>query len=681
MKAHSSLITLFIILNSASPVLAAPTITVQPRDQLALPGQRITLTTAASGIAPLTFQWQREGAALAGRTTTSLLFTNIQVGDAGNYSVVATDASGSATSRVAAVAVLGPVALDPKLSTNMMLGQDPPQLVGAFRNQKEPHIARSFTDPNLLLVAVHDGWYNEGGAISCSYAASTNGGLDWTRQRVPGITTNTGGTAPRGGDIVAAIDLAGDFFLSTLTVSTPPNVRGLDQLISRSTNRGASFGAPTVMFASTATVGSDKNWIAANTFAAAPHPNRLAVAFSKVTSIEQAFCAISDDSGTTWSTPIAIGPSDSGQCQPFFLPDGALAVIYWHWLTTSLSGPSRIELALSPDGGEHFNAPLPVQSLSVVHQDPIALNAGWNPSAASDRQAGVMYVAYEGFVSNVPRILFTRSRDRGLSWSAPMAVNDTPGGKSVFCPALAVSPDGQHVTVAFYDKRHQTTNSAENYVDFYLAESFDAGETWQPNLRLSEVSTDLRLLPLVFDLWRNIGEYFGNVPALNFNVPGVAVWIDTRNGNSDPYAVRITRTRGTSFETWRKLRWGTNDLANPAISGENADLEADGIPNLAEYACALEPMHVDAGPLKIAQNNSDPNSTVIASYERLAVLSDIQFRWESSTNLIYWSAIAPIQEQVSLGRDPSIQRVEVTFTAGEQMRFLRLGIVRLTTTQ
>ena len=94
------------------------------------------------------------------------------------------------------------------------------------------------------------------------------------------------------------------------------------------------------------------------------------------------------------------------------------------------------------------------------------------------------------------------------------------------------------------------------------------------------------------------------MPALNFDAPGAAVWIDTRTGNLDPYAVRISRTRGTTFAAWQKLRFSTNDLANAAISGENADPDHDGIPNLAEYAFGLEPKQTNSSPIQVNVSNS-----------------------------------------------------------------------------
>ena len=68
-----------------------------------------------------------------------------------------------------------------------------------------------------------------------------------------------------------------------------------------------------------------------------------------------------------------------------------------------------------------------------------------------------------------------------------------------------------------------------------------------------------------------LADYQGIVPALSFDTPGVAIWTDTRIGSRDLFIVRVSRTRGTTCETWRRLRFSTNDLVNLIISGEEID--------------------------------------------------------------------------------------------------------------
>lgn len=82
-----------------------PIITVQPRNQLGYWGSDITLSAAARGASPMGYQWLHNGSPVAGGSDGSLVLTNVQVDDAGTYSVVITNAYGGATSSNALVTV------------------------------------------------------------------------------------------------------------------------------------------------------------------------------------------------------------------------------------------------------------------------------------------------------------------------------------------------------------------------------------------------------------------------------------------------------------------------------------------------------------------------------------------------------------------------------------------------
>src|SRR5215469_13338362 len=51
---------------SSSTAASAPTITTQPTNQTVTAGQTATFTAAASGTAPLSYQWQKNGANISG---------------------------------------------------------------------------------------------------------------------------------------------------------------------------------------------------------------------------------------------------------------------------------------------------------------------------------------------------------------------------------------------------------------------------------------------------------------------------------------------------------------------------------------------------------------------------------------------------------------------------------------
>jgi pectate lyase/pectin methylesterase-like acyl-CoA thioesterase len=88
-----------------------PVITTQPVSQTVSAGANVTFTVGADGATPLSYQWLKNGAAMAGATAASLTLTNVQAADAGAYRVVVSNAAGSATSATAVLTVeTGPVA-------------------------------------------------------------------------------------------------------------------------------------------------------------------------------------------------------------------------------------------------------------------------------------------------------------------------------------------------------------------------------------------------------------------------------------------------------------------------------------------------------------------------------------------------------------------------------------------
>ncbi len=87
----------------------APAISTQPQNQTTVAGNAANYSVNASGTAPLRFQWLFNGDSLAGETNTTLQLTNIQLAQAGLYSVVVFNGAGSAVSVSATQRVLSPV--------------------------------------------------------------------------------------------------------------------------------------------------------------------------------------------------------------------------------------------------------------------------------------------------------------------------------------------------------------------------------------------------------------------------------------------------------------------------------------------------------------------------------------------------------------------------------------------
>jgi hypothetical protein len=99
---------------TVAAVAVAPTISSQPVAQSVAAGQNVFFTVTASGTAPLTYQWRRNGTALPGATSATWSIASAQVSDAADYSVVVTNSVGSVTSASATLTVL-PAPLPPTL--------------------------------------------------------------------------------------------------------------------------------------------------------------------------------------------------------------------------------------------------------------------------------------------------------------------------------------------------------------------------------------------------------------------------------------------------------------------------------------------------------------------------------------------------------------------------------------
>ncbi|MBW8863530.1 MAG: immunoglobulin domain-containing protein [Verrucomicrobia bacterium] len=69
-------------------------------------GSNMTFSATAYGTAPMPFQWQHNGTNIAGGTTNSYTLANITADNAGSYTLVVSDFTGSATSSVATLTVI-----------------------------------------------------------------------------------------------------------------------------------------------------------------------------------------------------------------------------------------------------------------------------------------------------------------------------------------------------------------------------------------------------------------------------------------------------------------------------------------------------------------------------------------------------------------------------------------------
>jgi hypothetical protein len=489
------------------------------------------------------------------------------------------------------------VALDFRVSPNIRLGDDPGELPQNLRAQSEPHIIRAPNDPDFLLAIFQEGRTTTGGAADCGYAVSHDGGLTWRRSLIPKLGKPGGGPFVVASDPVAGIAADGTAYLNTLGVRSQEPLTGA-AVVSRSLDGGATFEPPVIAYESPNNeFFPDKNWMAINTFPATATAGRIVVTFTLFSNTggtsRPIARVLSDDKGQTWNAPAFIHDpnTDSQGSQPVFLPDGRLAISYWNFNKTPQTNVDDfIEFVISEDGGDTFGPPTFVTTVAI-YDHPRIRDAVVLPSMTASRGSGDLFIVYQARHAGSPRIMFTKSTDGGASWTAPIPISDNPAGLAVINPTVAASPDGQKIDVAFYDARDNP--NSPTLLDMYLAQSFDGGATWQPNIRLTPVSTDAALAPMSGNNPNNpnfmLGDYQGIAESTNENVPAVPLWIDTRSGNPDPFVARIGSSPTVNFTAWQASRLSLGQINDPAAGGEAGDADRDGEQNAAEFKYGTEP--------------------------------------------------------------------------------------------
>jgi hypothetical protein len=91
---------------TVNPDPVAPSITGQPASQTITAGQTATFSVTASGTAPLSYQWQKNGAAIGGATSSSYTTpAEIMADNGAQFSVVVSNSAGTATSNNAVLTV------------------------------------------------------------------------------------------------------------------------------------------------------------------------------------------------------------------------------------------------------------------------------------------------------------------------------------------------------------------------------------------------------------------------------------------------------------------------------------------------------------------------------------------------------------------------------------------------
>ena len=245
----------------------------------------------------------------------------------------------------------------------------------------------------------------------------------------------------------------------------------------------------------------------------------------------------STDGGVTW-TPSGGLAIENGAAGPFtqgaFVTVGPDHTVYVFWFQCD-AFPCRILMKQSTDLGQTFGAPTTVATLVVTAGNGdlgLGFRSNSFPQAVVNPVTGHLYVTFNDNPAGADRgdIFFTRSIDGGATWTAKARVNDDATTRDQWQPALAVTPNGSRLFVAWYDRRLDAANSL---IDTWgVTGDINAATgavTFGPNFRITTQS-----FPPAFGQDPIVGAtYMGDYDqAVADNSFFYYTWGDNRLGNS-----------------------------------------------------------------------------------------------------------------------------------------------------
>ena len=361
----------------------------------------------------------------------------------------------------------------------------------------EPSIVVNPANPQNIAVA----WIQDV-AIGIVAAVTHDGGRNWRRVLVPGLSRCSGGDHEYYSDPWLSFGPDGTLYLGALAVY---GVEGtglfpgpIRMQVSRSADGGDTWSDPVFVTTIQEQVVNDKDSITA-------HPRRpgtvYAVWSKRYPDVAGALAfSRSTDSARTWSAETLPYLAPPGfipiSANLAVLDDDSLLMLFTQFpITDSPANPlppndSLIQILAirSTDGGEHWTAPVEVGSTTFVWvRDPEPLTDPKNPLIGTAAGSGLphiingavapdgtVYVSWPEATQRHGIIRVARSEDRGATWRVQTAADiNAP----VFFAPIAAAQDGS-VAVLFADWRNDNLGDTPLTTDVWLRRSRDRGLTW-----------------------------------------------------------------------------------------------------------------------------------------------------------------------------------------------------------
>ncbi|PYJ01387.1 MAG: hypothetical protein DMF00_05095, partial [Verrucomicrobia bacterium] len=385
------------------------------------------------------------------------------------------------------------------------------------------------TNPNRMAI----GWrqfnsvqsnFRQGG-----YGYTTDGGFHWT---FPGVLQNNVFRS----DPVTNSDETGTFFYLSLLQTFCENMY-------RSTNGGQSW---TELQANGLAGGGDKQWFTIDKTNGLGHGFQYQ-SWDTTTCSGSGQFSRSTDGGVTWQATVGV---------PNSADLGTLDVDTNGNLFIGGEGGFNSQFYCIRSSNAQIGNQTPTfDQVTTVNMGGVLTGGGINPAGldgqlflAVDRSGGptnnnvYMLASVQPPGRSTTDVMFVRSTDCGLTFSAPHKINDDPVNPSKWhwFGTFSVAPNGR-LDAVWYD-----TRNAPNNTDSQLFYSFstDAGVTWSPNVPASNLFNPFEGYPNQ----SKIGDY---ITIVSDNTGGNVAFSATFNFNpnlgqheEDVYYVRVFPTGG-----------------------------------------------------------------------------------------------------------------------------------------
>jgi hypothetical protein len=445
----------------------------------------------------------------------------------------------------------------------------------------EPYVAVDPTNPSRLIASFQQDRWNDGGSNGLVNVYSTNGGASWSLPATqPAFSICTGATPGSPGYFQRATDpwvtFSADgkiaYSISDSFNANGPAFGGASAiLVSRSTDGGVHWQTPvTARLDTSFTVLNDKETITADPVAAktayavwdrlvSPSTNANPGAFDHSPAFRgPVLFSTTTDGGVTWSTGrVVFDPGEKNQTignqivVPTAGPAKGVLIDGFSLISTKggvgNNGRETLQVAVirSADGGATWSSPTivatqQVGSVSIAGQ-PVR-SSDELPEFAVGPEGTIYAVWQDARFTGTSKIAMSMSTDGGVTWTAPIRVDQSPGNTPAFLPQIRVASNG--TAGVTYNDLENATAAQPGLSDVFIAScsaNCAAASSWASGgeTRLSPTSFDYTTAPDAGGLF--IGDYQGLTAAngkfLPFFIEAQPV---ATGGRTDPFFTTAT---------------------------------------------------------------------------------------------------------------------------------------------